>query len=75
MMTVTESLEQIQCGCERADALRGAALSRDGLIRELEIVGFGLRGQATPTDWRTYYSDDELREFILDYADSFTPAA
>lgn len=70
---LTEQLEKIQCGCDRADAIE--VVDRDALIRELEKLGFGGPGQAVPTDWRTYYSDDELREFILDYADRSTPAA
>ena len=74
-MTLTEHLEKIQCGCERADALRNAGLDRDCLVRELDILGFGRGNQAVPTDWRDYYSDEELGGFILEYADSFTPAA
>ena len=74
-MTITEHLEQIQCGCERSDILRDAGMDHDALVRELEKLGFGRRGQAVPTDWRTYYGDDELREFILDYANAFAPAA
>jgi hypothetical protein len=73
--TITDALEQIQCGCERADYLRDAIPSRDGLIRALDGLGFGRPGQAVPTDWRTYYGDDELREFILGYAEQFSPAA
>lgn len=73
MASVTEHLETIQCGCERADALRDVGLDHDGLVRELTSLGFGRT--AVPTDWATYYSDDELREFILEYANEFTPAA
>ena len=70
---ITERLEKIQCGCERQDAI--ANVQRDALVRELTSLGFGGSNQAVPSDWTTYYSDDELREFILGYAEQFTPAA
>lgn len=42
------------------------SLSRDECIAFLEDNGFG--GPAiTPTDWRTYYNDDELQDFVIEY--------
>lgn len=70
---ITDALEKLQCGCERIDAI--APVDRESLIRELDMLGFGRPGQAIPTDWRTYYSDEDLRGFVLGYADQFTPAA
>lgn len=72
--TITDALERIQCGCERADFLREAIPGRDGLIGALDQLGFGRPNQAVPTDWRTYYGDDELRDFILEYAEQFSPS-
>lgn len=69
---ITERLEKIQCWCERQVALIGCP--RDLLVSELHCLGFGRPGQAVPTDWATYYSDEELREFVLEYADQFSPA-
>lgn len=75
MGSITEHLATIQCGCERADVLRGAGMDRDALVRELHKLGFGRPNQAIPTDWATYYHEEELRDFILEYANHFTPAA
>lgn len=72
-MTLVDHLETIQCGCERQAVV--AQISRAGLASELVKLGFGSPGQAVPTDWNTYYSDDELREFVLEYAEGFTPSA
>lgn len=69
MSCILEALGNIQCGCERADFLKEAVTSRDGLLHHLTQLGFGRPGSAVPTDWRDYYSDDELREFILSYAE------
>lgn len=69
MACVLEALAKIQCDCERADFLRDAITSRDGLVKTLDQIGFGRPGSAVPTDWRVYYGNDELREFILSYVE------
>lgn len=76
MTTATDIIERLgpmQCGCELIDAI--ASVGRDELLRLLERYGFGRPGTAVPTDWRTYYGDEELRGFVLDYAEQFSPAA
>lgn len=72
-MSIIDRLEKIRCGCERADAI--AYVDRDTLIAELNKLGFGCGQRAVPSDWRAYYGDDELRGFVLDYAESFSPSA
>lgn len=70
---IIERLGQIPCGCERIDA--ASEIDRDALLRLLDMYGFGRPGSTIPTDWRTYYSDEELRGFMLNYAEHFSPAA
>lgn len=72
-MALVDHLETIQCGCERQTAV--AQIPRADLVAELVKLGFGSPGQAVPTDWGVYYNDDELREFVLEYAEGFTPSA
>jgi len=67
MTDIIDRLEELQCGCEREVFLRDAIPSRNGLIRALDQHGFGRPGSAIPTDWRTYFHDDELREHVLSY--------
>lgn len=73
-MTIFDKLEAIPCACERQDVLAAAIPDRHGLVAALDLAGFGRPGQAVPTDWRTYYGDDELHGFILDCADQIAPA-
>lgn len=73
-MSITEKLENIECGEDRETALIG--IHRDTLVSELYCLGFDRSpAQAVPTDWAEYYSDDELRGFVLEYANAFSEAA
>ena len=73
MTDIIDHLSKIQCGCERRDVLAASGLDHDALVRLLQSYGFG-RG-AVPSDWATYYSTDELTDFVLEYAEQEQPAA
>lgn len=68
---IIEHIGRLQDLPERIEV--ASLIDRDTLVRVLGVYGFGTSG-TVPSDWRTYFSDDELRGFVLEYAEQFSPA-
>lgn len=68
---IIEHIGRLQDLPERIEV--ASLIDRNTLIRVLDVYGFGRSGTA-PSDWRTYFSDDELRVFVLEYVEQFSPA-